>query len=135
MVALTFTWYWVSKRQTYFTLCVIIKMHWISCLILNFIGGLNILTFVTMWFVTLRSVMKFSCSTSFLLNSALIFWTRLLCPGCFSIFIPCWTCCHCQMNEHQNHFSSMSHSSILFSKSSGSIDSRWQNIRIKLMSL
>jgi hypothetical protein len=39
------------------------------------------------------------------------------------------------MNEHQNHFSSMSHWSILFYKSSGSIDSRWQNIRIELMSL
>ncbi len=115
--------------------CVIIKMHCILCLILNFIGGLNILTFATMWFVTLRSVMKFSCSTSFLLNSALIFSTRLLCPGRFSIFIPCWICCHCEMNEHQNHFSSMSHWFVLFYKSSGSIDSRWQNIRIELKSL
>jgi hypothetical protein len=39
------------------------------------------------------------------------------------------------MNEHQNHFSSMSHWFVLFYKSSGSIDSRWQNIRIELKSL
>jgi hypothetical protein len=39
------------------------------------------------------------------------------------------------MNEHQNHFSSMSHWSVLFYKSRGSIDSRWQNIRIELLSL